>query len=222
MDEKGPFGDGQESPEPADVFGSDEAMEYAIELVKHRARDMVGFAGITESDRDDVEQELMFDLLRRLPKYDPSIAKLTTFMTRVVDHRCATIVMDRKAGMRDYRMCAMSLNQVMEDEEDAFFEQTDGPDREEYLNRRGVLPEAPARRLDLTIDVQRAVDLLDPNLQELCERLRTQRVSEVARGARMARSSLYESMAKIRMLFEDVGVGEYLGIVGHFSVPCGK
>ena len=48
--------------------------EYAVRIIKHKARQLVGRAGFTESDREDLEQEMMLDLLRRLPKFDPKRA----------------------------------------------------------------------------------------------------------------------------------------------------
>ena len=38
--------------------------DYAVRLIKHKARQLIGSAGFTESDRDDLEQDLMLDLLR--------------------------------------------------------------------------------------------------------------------------------------------------------------
>jgi len=53
--------------------------EYAVQLIKYKARQLVGRVGFTESDRDDLEQELMLDLLRRLPKYNVSGQETTSF-----------------------------------------------------------------------------------------------------------------------------------------------
>ena len=66
--------------------------EYAVQLIRYKARQLVGRVGFTESDRDDLEQELMLDLLRRLPKYNPDRAQRNTFIARVVEHKIATII----------------------------------------------------------------------------------------------------------------------------------
>ena len=39
---------------------------YAADLIRHKARQLVGKAGLTENDRQDLEQELMIDLLSRM------------------------------------------------------------------------------------------------------------------------------------------------------------
>ena len=85
---------------------------YAAGLIRFKARQLVGQAGFTASDREDIEQELILDLLRRLPKYNPKRAQLNTFIARVVEHRVATLIEAQKAGIRDYRRCRCSLNDV--------------------------------------------------------------------------------------------------------------
>ena len=49
--------------------------EYAVRIIKYKARQLVGRVGFTESDREDLEQEMILDLLQRLPKYDPARAQ---------------------------------------------------------------------------------------------------------------------------------------------------
>ena len=47
---------------------------------------------------------MVLDLLRRLPKFNPERAQRKTFIARVVNHKVATIIEARKAGMRDYHL----------------------------------------------------------------------------------------------------------------------
>ena len=54
---------------------------YAADLIRHKARQLVGKAGLTEDDRQDLEQELMIDLLGRMKHFNPAKGKKTTFMT---------------------------------------------------------------------------------------------------------------------------------------------
>jgi RNA polymerase sigma-70 factor (ECF subfamily) len=83
------------------------------------------------SDREDLEQELILDLLHRLPKFDPDRARRNTFIASVVEHKVATIIEARKAGMRDYRRCRCSLNDRFENEEGNFIERMEGVDQED-------------------------------------------------------------------------------------------
>ena len=65
---------------------------YAANLIRNKARLLVGKAGLSESDRPDLEQELMIDLLERMKRYNPAKAKKTTFMARIVERRIASLL----------------------------------------------------------------------------------------------------------------------------------
>jgi RNA polymerase sigma-70 factor (ECF subfamily) len=107
--------------------------EYAVKLIRHKARQLVGRAGFVEADRHDLEQDMAVDLLRRLPRFDPRLAKRETFIARIVEHRVATILEAQRAGVRDYRRCARSLDERRTYENG---ETSDGPpllDQAEYL-----------------------------------------------------------------------------------------
>ena len=183
---------------------------YAVQLIKYKARQLVGQAGFTVSDRDDLEQELVLDLLRRLPKFDPERAQLNTFIARVVEHRIATLIEARKAGIRDYRRCQCSLNDRFEDEEGRSVERVDTFDQEDYLLRTGA-QSRPADELSaLAIDLAVVLETLPPELRELCRRLKAESVTEISRDTGVPRGTIYESIKELREIFEDAGLKDYL------------
>ena len=51
------------------VEGLPRGNDYALEVVHHKARKLVGTAGFREDDVEDIKQDLIVDLLERLPKY---------------------------------------------------------------------------------------------------------------------------------------------------------
>ncbi|MHB1843257.1 MAG: sigma factor [Deltaproteobacteria bacterium] len=187
---------------------------YAVRLIKHKARQLVGRAGFVEADRHDLEQELVIDLLQRLPRFDPTLAKRETFITRIVEHQVATLIETQKAGIRDYRRCAGSLDERREDrDEDAGNSASDLPpvlDQKEY--RREVL--AAARRdgdlLALRADLARVLAELPAELRKLVEDLHTATASEIARKRCIPRSTLYEAIARLRNRFDNAGLHDYL------------
>ncbi|MDY6903826.1 MAG: sigma-70 family RNA polymerase sigma factor [Thermodesulfobacteriota bacterium] len=187
--------------------------KYAVQLIKYKARQLVGRVGFTESDRDDLEQELMLDLLRRLPKFNPARAQRNTFIARVVEHKIATIIESKKAGMRDYRLCRCSLNEKFEtgNYENSFcVERIETIDQEEYFRRTGKLSRPTDELRALTIDVHKAVEQLPPELRRLCKRLETETVTEISRDTGIPRGTIYESIKKLRAIFEDAGLRDYL------------
>lgn len=184
--------------------------DYAVQLIKYKARQLVGRVGFTESDREDLEQEMVLDLLRRLPKFDPKRAGRNTFIARIVEHKVATIIEAQKAGMRDYRLCSCSLNDRLEDEEGRSIERMETIDQEDYLRRTGKLSRPMSELRHLSIDLRSAVQTLPPELRELCKRLQTESVTEISRDTGIPRGTIYESIKKLRAIFEDADLKDYL------------
>lgn len=184
--------------------------DYAVRIIKYKARQLVGRVGFTESDRQDLEQEMVFDLLRRLPKFKPERAQRNTFIARVVEHKVATIIEAQKAGMRDYRLCSCSLNDRFENEEGGSVERIDTINQDDYLQRTGNLSRPISDLRGLSIDVRSAVENLPPELRDLCKRLQVESVTEISRDTGIPRGTIYESIKKLRTLFEDAGLKDYL------------
>lgn len=189
--------------------------DYAVKLIRHKARQLVGRAGFVEADRADIEQEMALDLLRRLPRFDPARAARNTFIARIVEHRVATLVEAQKAGIRDYRRVAGSLDDRRPGDGGA---SDDGPpvlDQHEY--RRAVLAGAfrDQEQRDLRRDLQRVVADLPADLRDLCERLQGATVSEVSRETGVPRSTLYDAIGKLRDRFDAAGLAAYLDAPTH-------
>jgi RNA polymerase sigma-70 factor (ECF subfamily) len=170
---------------------------FAARVIQFKAKQMIGKVGFTESDREDIEQDLALDVLHRMRKFDPTRAQRHTFVVRVVEHRIATIIEHRQAGIRDYRRCCGGFDEALIDED-------------EYLLRMGRISRPRAELRDLTLDVTDVVSQLPPKLRDLCERLKKKTVSEVAREMGIPRSTLYESIRRLRRRMTDAGLRDYL------------
>ena len=81
----------------------DELGGYASRLVKWKAAQLVGRAGLTESDRPDIEQDIAFQVLRRIRKFDPQRGRYEATVHRIVENAVADMLAVRKAACRDYR-----------------------------------------------------------------------------------------------------------------------
>ena len=193
------------------VDNSDDGIDpYAAGLIRFKARQLVGKAGFTASDREDIEQELILDLLRRLPKYNPKRAQRNTFIARVVEHRLASLIEAQKAGIRDYRRCRCSLNECLEDADGRSVERVDTFDQEDYLLRTGAQSRPSEELSALAIDVAAVLETLPPELRELCQRLKAETVTEISRDTGVPRGTIYESIKKLREIFKDAGLRNYL------------
>ena len=178
---------------------------YAAEAVRFKAGQLVGKAGFTESDREDLQQELALDLVRRSRKYDPNKAKRSTFTACVVEHRAASILAERMGRTRDVRREGPSLNEMITDAEGNQVERIATIDAQ--VNRQGRSPEELHL---LALDVQTVLDTLPRRLRTLAERLKTETISEIARRAGVSRKQVYLAVWEIRRRFEAAGLRAYL------------
>ena len=184
--------------------------KYAVWLVRRRARYLVGKAGFTEADREDLEQEMLTDLLCRLPQFNSNRAQRKTFIAKVIEHKFITLIEAQKAGIRDYRLCNGSLNEYLEDEDGKQME------RQETISQDGCLQRAGrcSRPLDelaaLSIEIRKIMAELPPNLRELFERLQNETVTEISQTTGIPRGSIYDSIKKFRLILENAGLKNYL------------
>ena len=109
------------------------------------------------------------------------------------------------------RRCPCSLNERFEEEEEGrSVERAEKLDQEDYLLRIGVEPRAAEELRALALDVAAVVENLPSELHELCRRLGQETVSEISRDTGVPRATLYQSVTKLREIFEDAGLKDYL------------
>jgi len=180
--------------------------DYAVRLIEYKARQLIGTAGLTKSDLKDLEQELMLDLLERLPKHDPKRAQSNTLIACIVNHKAASIIEKRSAAKRDWRMCACSLDDLI-GQNDESLERSDMYEADGFLT--GRLSRSAEERMGLAIDLDRFTSSLSPELRDLCERLKEENIAEIARTTGIPVSTLHDRLNKIRRLSEKSGLRDY-------------
>ena len=184
--------------------------KFAVQLIKFKARQLVGKSGFSEADRDDLEQELAADLLKRLPKFNPARAQMNTFITRIVEHRVSTLIEAQKAKRRNYRLRGGSLNELVDQGPEGIIERIDGVDNDEYSMRTGKSSRTVEELMEMAIDINAVMADLPPDLRDLCERLKTENVTDISRDTGIPRGTIYESITKLRSMFERAGMKDYL------------
>jgi len=180
--------------------------EYAVKIIKRKAKQLAGHSGFNESDRQDIEQELALHVWRRLPMEDPSRASRHTFVARVIENYAKNLIASRKAASRDYRSNAFSLDEEVEQENGTRVPRGDLVDQEDYIVKTGRAHRDP----DLAVDLQEVLDRLPAEHRDICLKLAAATVAEVAAAMGKPRTSLYEDIKKLRTLLEASGLREYL------------
>ncbi len=188
----------------------DTIIKYAVKRAHFKARQLIGRSGFTEADFQDLRQELLADVLARLPKFDGRRASAKTFVSRLIDNRIATILEHRHASCRDPRREESSLDDWVRDEDGKWARRGETMDEEAVLARAGRLGRAREERDDLAIDTQVVIDGLPDDLKDLCVRLKTQTVARISRDTGVSRPLLYERLKAIRARFREAGVDRYL------------
>ena len=185
--------------------------EYALRLVRAKARSLVGKYGFTWQDVDDIAQDLLLDLVERMDAYDKAKSRLGTFITRVVNHRVANIVEARKASKRGLGQTMVSLDAPITGKSgEAGRSRHELIDEETYLQRTRPSGRSAAERLDLRIDLNAILGSLPEDLRTLCIRLQFESITDLAQSIGVPKSTLYERIRCIRELLEVAGLDDYL------------
>jgi len=178
-------------------------------IIRHKINQLIGRAGFTEQDRKDLEQELILRLLQSLPSFDPNHAHRNVFTTTVIERYVANILRNKRAMKRDHRRVS-SLHVMVDIGEEDRIEMTQNISQRELDAQRGRHPRSDEELAQLVQDLAEAMAKLPDELRELAERLKTETVSEIARDKGIPRTTLNESVRRLRRRFENTGLKEYL------------
>jgi len=184
--------------------------EYAARLIRHKAYQLIGTAGFTASDREDLEQEMVIDLIMRLPKFDENKATHKTFVARIIERKISKIIRHRKQEIRDYRREGRSLNECIADGDGGTVERGETIAQDEMERRLGNPNLTRQEHLDLVLDLTEVISRLPDHLRRLCDFLQMERVSDAARQMDLPRTTLNDHVRKLRQMFADARLEDYL------------
>ena len=182
---------------------------FARGIIRRKVNQLIGRAGFTRQDREDLEQELVLRLLQALPSFDRAKAHRNVFVTTVIERYVANILRDKQAEKRDHRRIGC-LDVMMEitDEGPTELAQTIG--QRELDARLGCHRRSDEELAQLARDIADVMAKLPDELRELAERLKSQTKSEIARDMGVPRTTLNESVRRLRRRFESKGLKDYL------------
>jgi hypothetical protein len=182
---------------------------FAARLIREKARQLIRRPEFTRSDLPDLEQEITLHVLQRFEKFDADIAHWNAFVTTLVEHCVASMLEHRSAAKRDESDC-VSLSVMVEDGDGRLVEMSQqiGPQHREAVT--GRRDRDPADLADLRSDVATVLARLTPEERELCERLKTESLSAIARDKGVPRMTLAYAVQKLRQTFADAGLNDFL------------
>jgi hypothetical protein len=130
-----------ERKSPDSPFG-----QFAADLIRRKARELCRLSAFQNCDRTDIEQELRLLLVKRLPKFDASIAHFNAFVTTVVERFCASLIEHQTAKSRSPKRNGGSLNQTCTGTEGKVSQAANQIEESHTSNRTGVRVRGKAQR----------------------------------------------------------------------------
>lgn len=159
---------------------------------------------LEREDFDDLLQECLMHWLEVRSEYNPSReASKKTFMARIIRNRIINIIEKATSEKRKTIYESVSLDESINNDEDA-------PTlKDQIADRQDDLPQIKA---ELKIELSRAFQKLTPQQKELCRLLSEEGLSinEACEHFSKHRSNVYRDVFRIREIFENEGLREYL------------
>src|SRR4029453_307329 len=139
-------------------------LQIIIHEARHAARRLQRHLCLSHCDLEDIRQDLVTDLLNRLPRFDPARGALGAFAGLVMANRGRRLA----ASIYQRRRTAgpLSLDQPLSTEDATTFGNTIA-ESDGYLAMMG-LPTDPIASMELRFDLIRVLGALDQRDRQLC------------------------------------------------------
>lgn len=176
--------------------------EFTIRFIRSKVRQLIGRAGLTEADRDDLLQEFALDLIQRRQQFDPRFGTWEAFVVVVCENRLATILERQQAEMRSRQREDSSLDRPVQDGEGGRTEFGKTLPDTQAGKRTGHWPRSSQETSKPVQDVATVLEGLPDPLRQICRRLMAgESKASIARELGMSRAAPYGLLGDIRRRF---------------------
>ncbi|MGB7323964.1 MAG: sigma-70 family RNA polymerase sigma factor [Rubripirellula sp.] len=183
---------------------------FTRRLAKWKATQLVGKYGFSDTDRDDIEQDIYVHVLQRWSSYDPAEGHHHKFITAVIERFMANFVRDRQAIKRCDSAVGSLQSPMAEPGEDLSVGQAvsnNGLDGRLGRRRRGSDELAGMR-----IDMDALLKEFPAQWQEVLELRKSLTVTEISERLNIPRTTINAWIRKVRERFAEVGLDEYFDL----------
>lgn len=184
--------------------------DFALRLIRRKARQISRRHGFNRSDLPDLQQELALIVLRRLADFDPCRSHYNAFVTTIVERYTATILEHRSAGKRAVHRDGGSLNVNVVDGEGSTVELAATICSSQASRHTGQYRRCSEDAWNLAHDVAAVLDEMPPQMRRVCELVMRESKAAAARELGMSQGALYEMLQRILARFENAGLRDYL------------
>ncbi|MCE9635857.1 MAG: hypothetical protein K8T90_09145 [Planctomycetes bacterium] len=180
-----------------------------LELARHHAARAVGRAGLRSEDREDLEQEALVQLVRRIRQFDAARGEREGFVATVAQQAVSRVVEHRCAARRSWRRNT-SLDAEVSAADGTTAAIADAVADDDHARRTRGARLNQTERDDLRLDVQAVLDRLPSGLRAVCELLMKVGPTEAAEALALPRGTLHDRTRRIRAHFREAGLHRYL------------
>ena len=175
--------------------------DFALRLIRRKARRLAQCAGFTSADREDLEQELLVKVWEAADKFDPQLSHPHAFIATVVERAAATLARGQKALKRGNHVshCALGTPAFCQSERELVAETVEMGLTSTFSHEAD---------LDLTSDLAEVMSHLPEELREVAERLGGASKRAVARTLGISRRVLQQRIDGLREHFVAAGLDE--------------
>lgn len=180
---------------------------FAGRLILRKAEQLATYPNFSQSDIDDIQQELRMQLFSSMSKFDAEKGDWHAFVKASVERNVASIIERQGAAKRGNGDTPVSLSTKVEGEGGLVaLESLVG--RWNLEARTGGYSESHTDVIDAAIDIEHILGTLPDDLRELCEQLKTMTITELARKLDMPRSTLRAKLRAVREVMTEAGLNE--------------
>ena len=184
--------------------------DYVVHLIDFKTWRLTRIWRFSDEDMHDLKQDLFLRVFQSLSKFDSRRGTTKTFINRVLNNRLIQILDKRMTVKCGFGKCTRSLDEYVASLDGESIDLADTIDREAYLLHTGMQRRPSIDECELRIEIERVISTLEPELRDMCNRLRTKSMSQISRDMGVPRRSLYSAIRKLRCIFEEAGLRDYL------------
>lgn len=185
---------------------------WEVHMAQRKAYGLVGKYGLTREDIPDLEQELLLEIyLKRgaSETWRSITASEKTVTSRILDNRIRDIIDAIKTDKRFINHHTESLSKEIATVDDGTLTYEDILGDDAALSRKGKRPVSHEEELRLVLSMKLGV--LSSSQKKICSLLMQGfNVSEIAKSLGIRRSALYREIERMRQLFYENGLHDYL------------
>lgn len=172
-------------------------------IAQRQARRLCRALGRPSHEREDMEQDMLLDLLGRLPSFDPARGTLAAFATVCFQHRASRLATRLRRERRERHEA--SLDDAVPGQEEELTLADIIPESEGYAAWCGQQTDTVAA-LERRLDLDRAGGVLDERDLPLCASLARCTPHELGQQGPVSRSVLYRRIREMRLRLLAAGI----------------